>query len=49
MHGLGQAFRQESAGAELNYLAKRLKTSGGIAKLKRLLTAALTAEYRIAG
>lgn len=49
LHGLGHAFRQETAGAELNYLAKRLKSSGGIAKLKRLLAAAIPQEYRIAG
>ena len=49
LHGLGHAFRQETAGAELKYMAQRLKSSGGIAKLKRLLTAALPAEYRIAG
>ena len=48
LHGLCAAFRQECAGRELKYLADRLKTSGGIAKLKRLLAAALPPEFRIA-
>jgi hypothetical protein len=48
LHGLCHAFRQECEGAELKYLSDRLKTSGGIAKLKRLLTAALPQEYRSA-
>jgi hypothetical protein len=40
LHGLSAAFRQECNGQELKYLSDRLKTSGGIAKLKRLLAAA---------
>ena len=48
LHGLCHAFRQECEGAELKYLSARLNTSGGIAKLKRLLAAALPAEYRAA-
>lgn len=48
LHGLSLAFRQECDGRELKYLATRLKTSGGIAKLKRLLAAALPPEYRSA-
>ena len=48
LHGLCCAYRQESAGRELKYLAERLKTSGGIEKLKRLLNAALPKEYRSA-
>ncbi len=48
LHGSVSAFRQECRGRELKYLSDRLKTSGGIAKLKRLLTAALPTEYRIA-
>lgn len=48
LHGLSLAFRQECDASELKYLADRLKTSGGIAKLKRLLAAALPAEYRVA-
>jgi hypothetical protein len=47
LHGLCAAFRQECDGRELKYLAARLKTSGGIAKLQRLLTAALPPEFRI--
>jgi hypothetical protein len=47
LHGLSIAFRQECQGQELKYLSTRLKTSGGIAKLKRLLAAALPVEYRI--
>jgi hypothetical protein len=46
LHGLCHAYRQQCAGAELKYLSDRLKTPAGIAKLKRLLTAALPTEYR---
>ncbi len=46
LHGLCAAVRQECDGRELKYLAQRLKTPGGVAKLKRLLAAALPAEYR---
>jgi len=46
LHGLCIAYRQECEGRELKYLAERLKTSGGIAKLKRALAAALPTEYR---
>jgi hypothetical protein len=48
LHGLCAAFRQEATGRELKYMSDRLKTPGGINKLKRLLTAALPTEYRIA-
>jgi hypothetical protein len=48
LHGLSHAYRQECAGHELKYLSDRLKTSGGITKLKRLLAAALPPEYRTA-
>lgn len=47
LHGLCHAYRQQCAGAELKYLSDRLKTSGGIAKLQRLLSAALPPEYRV--
>ena len=46
LHGLCMAYRQECEVRELNYLSERLKTPGGIAKLKRLLAAALPTEYR---
>ena len=46
LHGLCHAYRQQCAGDELNYLSERLKTSGGLAKLKSVLAAALPAEYR---
>jgi hypothetical protein len=49
LHGLCTAYRQECEGRELKYLADRLKTSGGIAKLKQLLAAALPKEYRAVG
>ncbi len=49
MYGLCEAFRQECKARELKYLSGRLKTPGGIAKLKRLLIAALPTEYRITG
>lgn len=48
LHGLCVAFRQQCEGQELKYLSERLKTPGGIAKLKRLLAAALPKEYRAA-
>lgn len=48
LHGLCHAYRQQSAEQELKYLSDRLKTSGGIEKLKRLLANALPAEYRVA-
>jgi hypothetical protein len=48
LHGLAAAFRQDCAGRELKYLSDRLKTPGGIAKLKRLLTAAVPPEFRAA-
>jgi hypothetical protein len=46
LHGLCHAFRQQCEGRELKYLADRLKTPGGVAKLKRQLAAALPEEYR---
>ena len=46
---LCSAFRQECEGRELQDLADRLKTSGGIEKLKRQLTAALPNAYRTTG
>lgn len=48
LHGLCEAFRQECQGRELKYLSERLKTSGGVQKLQRLLTAAIPLEYRAA-
>jgi hypothetical protein len=49
LHGLCAAFRQECDGQELKYLQARLKTSGGIARLQRLLAAAIPPEFRTAG
>lgn len=48
LHGLRLAFQQECSGRELKYLSERLKTSGGVAKLKRLLAAAIPPEFRAA-
>ena len=48
MHGLREAFLQQCKGEELKYLSKRLETSGGIKKMKRLLTNALPSEFRCA-
>lgn len=48
LHGLTAAFRQECDGNELKYLATRLKTPGGIAKLERVLAAATPPEFRTA-
>jgi hypothetical protein len=47
LHGLCEAFRQECSGEELKYLSQRLKTSGGIKKMKQLLTNAIPQEFRI--
>jgi IS4 transposase len=46
LHGLCTAFRQECQGQELKFLSEQLEKPRGIAKLKRLLAAALPAEYR---
>jgi hypothetical protein len=48
LHGLSAAFQQKCTGQELKYLSDRLKTPGGITKLKRLLNAALPQEFRLA-
>jgi hypothetical protein len=45
-HGLCQAIRLAAEGAELHYLADRLKTPRGIAKLKQLLRNSIAPEYR---
>lgn len=45
-YGLCQAVRLASQQGELRFLADRLKTPGGIAKLKRLLRNSLPSEYR---
>ncbi len=48
LHGLCHAYRQQCTAAELKYHSERLKTPGGIARLKRLPTAAWPTEYRAA-
>lgn len=48
LHGLCHAYRQQCSGEELKYFSERLKTPGGTQKLKRLLAAAIPAEYRTA-
>lgn len=48
LHGLCTAYRRQCSNDELHYLADRLKTSGGIVKLKRLLDQATPPEYRSA-
>ena len=47
-HGLVQAMRLASQQNERTYLAQRLKTPGGIRKLKQLLRASIAPEYRAA-
>ena len=47
LHGMCEAFRQETATAELKYLQDRLKTSGGVEKMKRLIAKAIPTEFRI--
>jgi len=46
LHGLCEAFRQECVEGELKYLSDRLKTSGGLKKMKTLIMKALPAEFR---
>ncbi|HLQ43501.1 MAG TPA: transposase [Planctomycetaceae bacterium] len=46
--GLCQAVRLASQRAELHYVADRLKTPGGIQKLKRLIHHSFPSEYRAA-
>jgi hypothetical protein len=48
LHGLSAGFRQECDAREIKYLSDRLKTPGGIEKLKRLLQLAIPPEYRAA-
>jgi hypothetical protein len=45
-YGLCQAVRLASRQSELHYLADKLKTPGGIAKLKRLLYNSFAPEYQ---
>ena len=45
-YGLCQAVRQQTERAELKYLADRLKTPGGIRRLRRELENAYPSEYR---
>jgi hypothetical protein len=45
-YGLCQAVRQQAERADLEYMAERLKTTGGIQRLRRELKAACPAEYR---
>ena len=47
LHGLCAGFRQECMTEELKYLCDRLKTPGGIKKMKRLLTNTLPPEFRV--
>jgi hypothetical protein len=46
LHGLCTAIRHECELKELKYISERLKTSGGIAKLQRLVGAAIPPEFR---
>lgn len=48
LHGLCEAFTQETEAQELKYLAERLKTNGGINKLRRLIENGSPKEYRAA-
>ena len=45
-HGLCQAVRLASEQSELKYIAERLETPGGVAKLKRLIRNSFAPEYR---
>jgi hypothetical protein len=46
LHGLCTAYRRQCSNEELHYLGERLKTPGGIVKLKRILAQATPAECR---
>lgn len=48
-YGLCQAVRQASEEQELNYLAARLETPGGLRQLKRILKQSLPREYQATG
>jgi hypothetical protein len=48
-HGLCQAVRRASQQSELQYIADRLETPGGLAKLKRLIRDSFAPEYRTKG
>ena len=48
LHGLSEAFIQTTESNELKYISDRLKTRGGIAKLKRWLHNTSPTEYRAA-
>jgi hypothetical protein len=47
-YGLCQGIRLASEESELTYIAERLETPGGIAKLKRLIRGSFAPEYRAA-
>ena len=47
-HGLCQAVRLAAERAEIDFLAKRLETQGGINRLKDLLKGGFAVEYRAA-
>ena len=46
LHGLREAFIQQSNAQEMKYMAQRLKTPGGIKKMKQLITRALPIEFQ---
>ncbi|MFG0268260.1 MAG: transposase, partial [Rhodopirellula sp. JB055] len=48
LHGLCHAVRQANERDQLKYIEKRIKTSGGLKKLQRLLAASIPQEYRVA-
>jgi len=49
LHGLCEAFHQQTEREELKFISTRLKTPGGTAKLKRVLLNAFPEEYRMIG
>jgi hypothetical protein len=49
LHGLCEAVIQQAEAHEFKTIAERLKTRGGIAKLKRLIGLGSPKEYRHAG
>jgi DDE family transposase len=48
-YGLCVAIRRHSEASDLRYLARALRTAGGIRRLRRTLDQAIPAEYRTAG
>jgi hypothetical protein len=49
LHGLCEAMHQEMEQHELKFVSERLKTHGGITRLKKILRYAFPREFQVAG